>query len=232
VGRRDLSRTVIEGGRYRRNKWERRESHRVARARERSWLDTLGDADASDPAPCTRVRKMFRDKLAPAERWLAAQAGRPWAKVYSELRARFDSRTVAGRHVVEDHMLDWVRHPGDARYVYRDYFVVDAHGILRDVRDVRRRLARQFRTWTGDRVCANTPLGWWWFRAEYTKPCFQGAKCTAPHYMGPGYIAHHKARYVGVRALTPADRRFLARLPDDLRERVVRALADLVIPPR
>src|SRR4051812_4716895 len=112
VARKDLSRTVIEGGRYYRNCYFRRASHGIERATTREWLDRvnvdLDEADASAPPARPRVHKEFHDKLMPAHRWLVAQVGRPWSKVFSELSARFDTRTVAGRHVVHDHMLRWV----------------------------------------------------------------------------------------------------------------------------
>lgn len=93
----DFSRTVIEGGRARFNCWERRRSHRVVRARERMALAGGGDWDGVVIARRTPVWRAFADKLAPAERYLAAQVGRPWSKVRSELFARFDTRTTAGR---------------------------------------------------------------------------------------------------------------------------------------
>ena len=145
MARKDLSRTVIEGGRYYSNCWERRASHGIERATTREWLDRvavdLDEADATLPPPRKRVYKMFRDKLAPAHRWLVAQVGRPWSKVYSELCARFDTRTVAGRHVVHDHMLQWVRRYDDVQWRWwrsRYYdLVIDRHGILRKPRSRR-----------------------------------------------------------------------------------------------
>jgi hypothetical protein len=78
------------------------------------------------------VGKAFYDKLAPAQRWLVAQVGRPWDKVYSDLCAEFDTRTVAGRHVVHDHMLHWVRRwDVPSPYWRRFELVIDEHGILR-----------------------------------------------------------------------------------------------------
>jgi len=167
VARKDLSRTVIEGGRYYHNCWFRRASHGVARARTRAWLDEVrADPDRADevaPGHLPRVRKMFHDKLAPARRWLAAQCGRPWTKVYADLCARFDMRTVAGRHVVHEHMLRWVWHGDEHVPEYQRYdFIVDRHGILRDSTWRERR--RALLAWTGGRIAAKTYWGWWWFR--------------------------------------------------------------------
>src|SRR6266849_1933101 len=103
----DLARTVIEGGRARVNRSERRYSTAQERTRERSLsaqlvrFTELDDVTYRQRAP---VRPNFHDKLRPAERWLASQVGRPWCKARGELFARFDSRTTAGRHILFDHL--------------------------------------------------------------------------------------------------------------------------------
>jgi hypothetical protein len=125
----NLSRTVIEGGRYAGNRWDRRESNRVFRVRTREHCRTLCSDEALDAdAPPVRepVYRSFDDKLAPALRWLKSQVGRPWNKVRAELFERFDTRTTAGRHIVFDHMLPWVQ---GERWHAR--FRVDERGMLR-----------------------------------------------------------------------------------------------------
>lgn len=132
MSKKHLARTAIESGRYWHNCFFRRASHRIERAREREWLHrakldprhTL--ATSIEPKP--HVMKDFRDKLAPCERWLRAQAGRPWNDVFSEITDRFDTRTTAGRHILYDHILTWV-HP---RYGWAPReFWVDEDGVLR-----------------------------------------------------------------------------------------------------
>jgi hypothetical protein len=236
VSRKNLSRTVIEGGRYYRNCYFRRASHGDERASTRAWIDRvhadIEEAEESAPAPRKRVGKMFHDKLAPAQRWLRSQVGRPWSKVYAELRAKFDSRTVAGRHVVEDHMLKWViRHDDVDRFRYRSRFqlMIDAHGILREPMWNGRsyaKLERQVVTWASGRVCARTFRGWWWFRKEGV-----GAECTIfwkcghrRHYNfkdGWAYRHFHDYRYVPVSAMSARQVRYLERLPPDLRDPLV-----------
>ncbi len=172
MARKDLSRTVIEGGRSRGNSWDRRRSHGVERAKTRAWLDVvaqdLEEAEASAPVSIKFVSKDFRDKLGPAQRWLASQVERPWSKVYSELRARFDARTVAGRHIVEDHLLQMVRrHPIESRYHRQFELYVDEHGILKQPKHHGRAyqtMRRAAIAWFAGRVCARTYRGWWWFR--------------------------------------------------------------------
>ncbi len=132
----NLARTVIEGGRYYRNCWERRQSHADERAALRVWMEQArADAEVAEARPAPRrkhVHRMFHDKLPPAERWLAAQVGRPWDDVYAELKERFDPRTTAGRHIVYDHMLGWVL--GVGTHAHERYsrapFTLDERGRL------------------------------------------------------------------------------------------------------
>jgi hypothetical protein len=134
----NLARTVIEGGRARYNKIQRYHSHAQQRRAEHMVSSRLlCDSELDDvvyPAR-ERVYQGFDDKLGPAERFLESQIGRPWNKVRSELFARFDSRTTAGRHVLFCHLLRSVITGVHERVSFwRDEFTVDAHGILRRLR--------------------------------------------------------------------------------------------------
>ncbi len=145
------------------------------------------------------VRKDFRDKLGPAERWLASQVGRPWDKVYAELRARFDIRTTAGRHVVFDHLLDWVWRgaPVWSDWARERWFVVDAHGILRRGRFYGRsyRAARaEVERWRAGRRIARIGTAWWWMQLR------------------------RDGRWTRDRALTPKQQRYFERLGTDLQQ--------------
>jgi hypothetical protein len=45
--------------------------------------------------------KEFNDLLNPLERFLRKQVGRPWRKVEQDVRAAVDTRTIAGRHLLD-----------------------------------------------------------------------------------------------------------------------------------
>lgn len=128
-----LARTALEGGRYWGMTFRCRYENGALRANTRTALArvTAARLDADDwAAPrLDKLGRHFRDKLSVPERWLDAQVGRPWRLVRGELLRKFDTRTTAGRHLVFDHMLDWVRERGacDAG----ELFEVDAHGLLR-----------------------------------------------------------------------------------------------------
>jgi hypothetical protein len=130
----NLARTVIEGGRRRWNQFERRYSNRRARKRARQYAHSLRfdpDQGEGSAAPLRKpVHKSHYDRLAAAERWLASFVGRPWDDARAEMARRFDTRTIAGQHVVFDHLLTSVRGSGRPTFGYPD-FAVDDSGILR-----------------------------------------------------------------------------------------------------
>jgi hypothetical protein len=130
----NLARTVLEAGRSSAGTWGRREDNRVERATTRRALAALRDREDADELLLPVVKKTNRcldDKLGAPERWLASHVGRPWAKVRAELFARFDTRTLAGRHIVYGHMLPWVAESPRLGCSWPPRFLVDRHGILR-----------------------------------------------------------------------------------------------------
>lgn len=169
----NLSRTVIEGGRAHGNRWERRDSNAQARTHTRQLSRELCRARELDDvvyAPRRAVPRQFHDKLAPAERWLHSQVGRPWNKVRGELVARFDARTTAGRHVLFDHLLPDVEESSPWR---RPKFRVDRRGILKRTPPRRRagycvpdplsEPQDELERWLRGRAIGNVGVALYWF---------------------------------------------------------------------
>lgn len=132
----NLSRTVIEGGRASSNKRDRRRSNRQQRIRNRRFSKSIVSLVDPDDAGLTperdKVGKDFTDKLSPMYRWLGKQVGKRWDNVFSELVHRFDTRTVAGNHVIRDHLLRSITiQPTDAYRNDRNDYYVDECSILR-----------------------------------------------------------------------------------------------------
>jgi hypothetical protein len=234
LARKDLSRTVIEGGRYFHNSWERRASHGIERSRTREWLarvtEDLEEAEDTEPVPRPTVRKLFRDKLSPAYRWIDSQVGRPWNLVRAELFARFDPRTTAGQHVLFDHVLREVEQHGivlPEKLRRGDRWYVDPHGILRRALiggRTWREIHRDARTWAAGRKIALTERGWWWYRRTVTGPLCNNYQCGLPHYNDGErtWLRYHRLSFEAVAPLSRGDKRRLNRLPDDIyRELVV-----------
>lgn len=63
--------------------------------------------DGASRAPIARRRqygsnwKEFSDLLGPLRRYLRAQVGRPWNKVWSEITQTLDSRSLSGQHIFD-----------------------------------------------------------------------------------------------------------------------------------
>jgi hypothetical protein len=232
LSRKNLSRTVIEGGRRFFNSYSRRASHGTARARTRDWLDHIDDdrADGTDPRPLPRVGKQFYDKLGPAQRWLDSQVGRPWNKVYSELRTKFDSRTLAGKHIVDDHMIGMVRRAGEpTRYWSHRTLVVDRHGVLRKPPEYvhsYNKLRKRADAWAAKRVCTLTFRGWRWVRRiPKGTPCPPGYACSragerVTHEPFDG-VLYHGFLWEDLGAMTRGEVKRLDRFPTEIRERFV-----------
>jgi hypothetical protein len=106
----NIARTAIEGGRTASYKREVHIEKRSERAQARDELRRiLKDVEAADerPFPVRKdVMKDFADKLHPAYRWLSKKAiGMTAEEIRGLLMTRFDTRTLAGRHLVFDHLM-------------------------------------------------------------------------------------------------------------------------------
>lgn len=147
MAKRNLARTAIEGGRA----GQCRDAERdLDESERRAWRDYCAKAtlDPEVNEPCVggggwdigRKAREFNDKLNPVLRWLEAQVNRPWDKVRSEIADKFDSRTLAGRHVLdhirgfvtrlEAHVLSGWRYHSDRKFFPGELYV-DAGGFLR-----------------------------------------------------------------------------------------------------
>lgn len=188
MSRKNLSRTVIEGGRYDGNKTDRYISNAKERARVKNYIQEvtldMENYEEYDVEPREHVYKGFKDKLGPMYRWLQAQVGRPWDEVRSEVAEKFDTRTTAGRHIVHDHLLSSVQTtiearygrysvPGDETESHSDHeYYVDSEGILRKKKYLGRRRyhdevpqfdTRRIANWLGGRIVGRVGDKFFWF---------------------------------------------------------------------
>jgi hypothetical protein len=206
----DLARTVIEGGRTYFNSFSRRHSHRRPRAhwtvlRSRLLLDP-GLHDDPYVAPPAHEWRQFHDKLGPVYRFLESRVGRRWDDVRSEIARKFDIRTVAGRHIVFDHLLGSVARCGDPARGER--FEIDASGVLRRKRRRKRVGAR----------CWVVPPEWLegWLAGRRV-----GLRAKRAYWMLP-VIAFDgvSSFYRQGRELTADDRRRFGRLHPEVQESI------------
>lgn len=93
--RADLHEVLIERPR----RGDRPKTARGNKPRAVEWVDA--DSYPDSYRPRRQRTKYFDDLLSPLKRWLRAQVGRPWDKVWSELASGIDARSVVGRHLLD-----------------------------------------------------------------------------------------------------------------------------------
>jgi hypothetical protein len=129
--RADMKNVIIDTGRrggYPRSRHRRdlTSEHRPPLLQERMRIVTDGKAQG--------------DRLAPLRRFLRAQVGRPWAKVWSEICDQADARTVLGFHLrahvkfyvdlgctVDEHGVVW----HSPEHYHQPFWVDPRNGLLR-----------------------------------------------------------------------------------------------------
>lgn len=137
MSKKKLERTAIEGGRTGYSKHDRRESSQIERSNVRTFIaGSHGDPEIFDEVSIPKRKKVykdFNDKLNPVERWIDSRVGYSWNKTHSLLKTKFDSRTTAGRHIINDHILGTIWLSADRTEELAKYhrYFVDQRGILR-----------------------------------------------------------------------------------------------------
>jgi hypothetical protein len=156
----------------------------------RSAVESTDDYDGGPThASSGRRDKWLNENLAPLRRYLHAQIGRPWNKVFSEIRKNLDTRSALGLHVMQ-HLYQFIHvrsvlHDG-AIYSLHEYrcgpqpvdglYVHPVTGLIRYIKPK----PRTHRNWWEpppdakpdfvqlSQITAYEKLDGLWFRAEYT----------------------------------------------------------------
>ena len=107
--RSDMHKVIVERPRRLGSSWKNRKTALRLSASERS--QAITDAEDYDSghrrASSARHEKGLNENLAPLKRYLMAQVGRPWNKVYSEICRTIDTRSAIGLHVLQ-HVEDFI----------------------------------------------------------------------------------------------------------------------------
>lgn len=105
-------------------------------------------------------RKSFNENLNPLKGWLRSCLGKKWDKCYSELRKKFDARSVVNNHILE-HLWDYIetntfvgdkgrvmfhasgyrgdKSPQPIKQCYKEYYVCPKDGTLKKTQKIPRR---------------------------------------------------------------------------------------------
>lgn len=130
----NLSRTVIEGGRRGWSKYERRHFTRQDRVAARRFIYCLKhDLDLWNEQVLPlrkKAYKEFNDRLGPCYRWLHSRVGKNWNETHAILFQKFDTQTTAGRHIVFSHLLKAVQSVDDRHHPIISEYLIDTEGTL------------------------------------------------------------------------------------------------------
>src|SRR5579863_7981919 len=101
--RSDMHKVIVERPRLLRARWENKKTAlRLTKQQSAQAMDAADDYDSGPRrAPSRRHEKWLNENLAPLRRYLMRQVGRPWDKVYGEIRKTIDTRSAAGLHVLQ-----------------------------------------------------------------------------------------------------------------------------------
>ena len=101
--RSDMHKIIVERPRFLRSHWENKKTALRLTDQQRAEAAEAPDEYDSGPprAPSSRHEKGLNENLAPLRRYLTRQVGRPWDKVYSEIRQTIDTRSAIGLHVLQ-----------------------------------------------------------------------------------------------------------------------------------
>lgn len=136
----NLARTVLEGGRTGYEKFGRNYATRQQRRKTREYLtrvkyDPEYYLEEKEPER-RKIFEGFTDKLTPVRRFLETQADKNWTEVNRLIKDRFDDRSLAGWHVVYQHIYRDIAPTTNVfqckYYSSYDYYI-DDENILRKV---------------------------------------------------------------------------------------------------
>jgi hypothetical protein len=182
--RSDMHKVIVERPRILRSKWKNRKT--ALRLSESQRAQAIGDAEdydgGSPRASSARHQKHLNENLAPLQRYLMRQVGRPWEKVYSEICRTIDTRSAVGLHVLQhvDGFISLDTFIENGRVYERRCCRVEevrglyVHPVTRIIRIAKRRQSRPKRAEVSlvaiSEMIEYEKIGGLWFQMEY-RPC-------------------------------------------------------------
>jgi len=107
--RSDMHKIIVERPRFLRARWKNKKTAlRLTQEQSAEAMEAAEDYDSGPGrASSRRHEKWLNENLAPLWRYLERQVGRPWNKVYGEIKETIDTRSAIGLHVLQ-HMKQYV----------------------------------------------------------------------------------------------------------------------------
>jgi len=106
--REDMQKLIVERPRLGSARTNYKSGKRLGPSEIRVALAENEDYDSGPRrASSSRRNKWLNENLAPLRRYLHSQIGRPWNKVFSEIRQNLDTRSAIGLHVMQ-HLYQFI----------------------------------------------------------------------------------------------------------------------------
>ena len=104
--RRDMEKVLVTRPRH--GSWKKNEEVRkIRRSRPKEDGDNGGNRGSMKPKYPNWDNKQLNEFLNPLWRFLNSRVGKPWDKVYSEIRKENSGRSAVGAHIYQ-HLFDFV----------------------------------------------------------------------------------------------------------------------------
>ena len=187
-----MHKVIVERPRFLRARWENKKT--ALRLTNQQRALATDSSEEYDSGPCRassrRHEKGLNENLAPLRRYLRRQVGRPWDKVYSEIRQTIDTRSTIGLHVLQ-HLEDYVATDAfikdgvvceftwSGAAPVRGWYVHPKSGLLRFAKPRKTtRTKAPLETVRVSETVQYRKIDGLWFRMEYRR--------AQPHEMVPG----------------------------------------------
>jgi hypothetical protein len=113
--REDMQKLIVERPRLGSARTNYKSGKRLGPSEIRVALAENEDYDSGPRrASSSRRNKWLNENLAPLRRYLHSQIGRPWNKVFSEIRQNLDTRSAIGLHAMQ-HLYQFIYDPSHRR---------------------------------------------------------------------------------------------------------------------
>lgn len=178
-----LSRTIIERGKRGSDKEERKQQIIKSRQKARNFCTTYYEGKVEPFYEARHYYREFGDRLAALHKFLEANIGEPWNKVYSKLCAIRSRKTIQGHHFIE-HAKDLIFTPTgahlDARYSY-GFYIEDGILCFKDrwkrpkYSRLSKEVAKRYEDWIGNRKIKLVGSKYFWYNpVTTTRMCMDG----------------------------------------------------------
>lgn len=240
-----LSKTILEAGKLNESKYDSKINAKKERAATRKYMAKIVvDPDGAEeyvPPQRKKASKLQGDKLGAVYRFIDSWVDRSWDQCYSEMKKKFQPKTLHGYHILHDHIMQHIIYPNKDAVEhgwyskYSDAYYIDDDKILRKIKRQPKSGLKNFNykelsDWLGKRKIGKIgnkyfwfigPIGdWHWQRLYYLDAHFIKNGCVVG-FQPTIYNTPMTAPFRQDRELIPKELEYFKNLPKNIRDEVL-----------